>query len=135
MESYEKLEAQKESIEERMDLDAIDRVAARMYQVSADHGFHDGEVKGFQAAIVERIAIFIANLHGECSELWEAARKDALYETCDKGINLTNAEEELADIVIRAMDTAHTLGIKIGDAIAKKTAYNKLRPHKHGKKC
>ena len=122
-------------MEDRMDMDAMNRVASRLYQVSANHGFHDGEVKGFQTATTERVAIFIANLHGECSELWEAARKDALYETCDKGIDLTNAEEEIADIVIRAMDTAHALGIQIGDAVAKKTAYNKLRPHKHGKKC
>jgi NTP pyrophosphatase (non-canonical NTP hydrolase) len=117
------------------DFAAIDRVAKRMYQVAADHGFHDGETIGKGSATVERVAIFIANLHGECSELWEAARDGTLYDKCDKGIALCNAAEELADIVIRAMDTAHGLGIPLGVAIWKKAAYNESRPYRHGKKC
>jgi NTP pyrophosphatase (non-canonical NTP hydrolase) len=135
------LEAPKASIEDGDDMRALSRIAARLYRVSADHGFHEGEVIGPQAATTERIAIFVANLHGECSELWEAYRKGSLFDTCDKNTRalalppLTNAEEELADIIIRALDTAHTLGIDVGRAITIKTAYNEQRPHKHGKKC
>jgi NTP pyrophosphatase (non-canonical NTP hydrolase) len=115
------------------DAEAIDRTAKTMYQIAADHGFHEGETIG--VVPVERLGMFIANLHGECSELWEAARRGKLDESCDKGQDLTNAEEELADIVIRAMDTAHSMGISLGTAIARKSAYNRSRPYKHGKKC
>jgi NTP pyrophosphatase (non-canonical NTP hydrolase) len=131
----------KDRLDAKDDFDAIERVAEQMYQVSADHGFHDGEARGQESATIERLAIFIANLHGECSELWEAARKGQLFQNCDKEFAplalppLNNAEEELADIVIRAMDTAHTLGVRLGRAIAIKTEYNRQRAHKHGKKC
>ena len=111
------------------DLRALDRVAAHMYQVSADHGFHEGEDIGPDSVTTERMGIFCANLHGEVSELWEACRMGILHDDCNKGIHASNAEEELADIVIRAMDTAHTLGISLGDAIAKKTKYNEGRPY------
>jgi NTP pyrophosphatase (non-canonical NTP hydrolase) len=116
-----------------IDLEGIDRVAAKMYEIAAEHGFHENDA--VEAATPERMALFIANLHGECSELWEAVRKGTLFAACDKVSTLTNAEEELADIVIRAMDTAHTIGISLGDAIAKKATYNRDRPYKHGKKC
>lgn len=113
----------------------IDRLAARMYRGAADHGFHEGEAIGPDAITTERMGLFCANLHGEVSELWEACRKGVLHNECDKGISLTNAEEELADIVIRAMDTAHALGISLGGAVAKKSKYNEGRPYKHGKRC
>ena len=139
MEDFDKLKMQKDAIDELNDFAAVQRVARRMWQVAADHGFHDADGVELQSASslsVGRIATFIANLHGECSELWEACRKDAMNSLCDKlGCKLTNAEEELADIIIRAMDTAYSLGIHIGDAIAEKTRYNRNRPHMHGKKC
>ena len=43
-------------------------------------------------------------------------------------------EEELADIVIRAMDTAVVLGIDLGEAIARKSEYNRQRPFRNGEK-
>src|SRR4030042_296412 len=59
-----------------------------------------------------RIDAQINNIHDEVSELHEAWRSDSLYSLCDKsekmvelGLTpLTKAEEELADIVIRALD-------------------------------
>ena len=53
-------------IAEKEDFDAVDRIASKMYEVSVTHGFHEGEVVGPEAGTVERVAIFIANLHGEC---------------------------------------------------------------------
>ena len=105
------------------------------------HGFHEGEVVGPEAGTVERVAIFIANLHGECSELWEATRKGRLFENCDKdfaslGLSvLNNAEEELADIVIRAMDTAHTLGVQLVAPFPSRQLTIVSVRTKHGKKC
>lgn len=85
---------------------------------------------------------FIANLHAETSELWEAYRENKLYQPCDKaktmqeklGESLNCMEEELADIVIRALDTAHTYQIDMDRAIRVKSGYNKTREFRHGNK-
>jgi hypothetical protein len=91
---------------------------------------------------VIRNAVYAANLHGEQSELWEAARKGHLHVPCDKAEKmvekglpaLTCAEEELADIIIRALDNAADLGVDIGKALAVKMAFNSGRPFQHGGK-
>lgn len=91
------------------------------------HGFHDDGVNSEAPS-------WVANLHGEVSELWEAYRRGKLSEQCDKPIALTCAEEELADIIIRALDTAVQLGIDIEHAVEVKHAYNISRPFRHGGK-
>jgi len=48
--------------------------------------------------------------------------------------SLVCVEEELADIIIRALDTAAAMGLRIGDAIKAKHEYNLTRSHKHGGK-
>lgn len=111
----------------------IDRMSWEMHDIAGEHGFHENEVIG--AVSDQRAAIYVANLHGEVSELWEATRKGKLQQPCDKPCGLTCAEEELADIVIRAMDMAYALDISLGKAIEKKAEYNRTRPHKHGKRC
>jgi len=103
---------------------ALQACAREMYEVASAHGFHEGETLG---TIPANFGAWMANLHSEVSELWEAYRKGLLNEGCDKG-GLTCAEEELADIIIRAMDTAVALGVDIGTAIARKAEYNSKRP-------
>jgi NTP pyrophosphatase (non-canonical NTP hydrolase) len=109
---------------------AINAVTDEMYRIAQDHGFH---AKDGYTPTVDRMALFTSNLHGEVSELWEAARHGNLDAPCDKPIPLTFAEEELADMVIRVMDTAMSLHIDLGKAIAVKADYNKSRPFMHGK--
>ena len=111
----------------------LNRVAGEVYRIAREHGFHDGEVAGVVSN--ERMAMFCANLHGEVSELWESCRRDSLHKQCDKDVALSQASEELADIIIRAMDTAVALGVDIGRAIALKSRYNESRAYKHGKTC
>lgn len=41
--------------------------------------------------------------------------------------------EELADAVIRLLDTGYAMGLNIGQAIYDKMQVNAARPHKHGK--
>lgn len=116
----------------------INHFAKVVYQNALDKGFHaddDSSTQNFVPA-------HIANLHGEVSELWEAYRVNSLHHLCDKSAKmskmgmapLTNAEEELADIIIRALDTSATLNIDIGNAILIKHAYNAQREYKHGGK-
>jgi len=101
--------------------------ASEVWKIADDHGFHDENVNTAPP-------MWCANLHGEVSELWEAYRKGNLNEPCDKQIPLTCAEEELADIIIRAMDNAVQLGINIEHAVEVKSAYNKTRAFRHGGK-
>jgi NTP pyrophosphatase (non-canonical NTP hydrolase) len=41
---------------------------------------------------------------------------------------------ELADCIIRCLDTLHSLGVDIDQVVADKMAYNRSRPYKHGRK-
>ena len=97
------------------------------WRSAEEHGFHDEGVN-------DSCPAWVANLHGEVSELWEAYRKGSLNEPCDKPAPLTNAEEELADIVIRVFDTAVQLDIDIENAVEIKYSYNLTRPFRHGGK-
>jgi NTP pyrophosphatase (non-canonical NTP hydrolase) len=106
----------------------LSHIANHLYKTAYDSGFHTNDDSN-----LGRFAEYIANLHGEVSELWEAYRKGKLNEPCDKPIDLTCAAEELADIIIRALDTARGLNIDIGSAIAIKDEYNQSRPYMHNK--
>lgn len=115
---------------------SIDDVATAVHQNAIEHGFHDpAQARG------DFLAHMICNTHAELSELYDAWRAGKLDEPCDKAgkmieLNLpplSCAEEEYADIVIRALDQARRLKIDIARAIAVKHAYNTTRPYKHGK--
>lgn len=101
--------------------------AEKVAEVSRLHGFHDPGVNNTPSS-------WCSNLHGEISEFWEAYRKGMLDSPCDKDIPLTNAEEELADIIIRTLDVAWQMKIDIERAVAIKHAYNETRPYRHGGK-
>jgi hypothetical protein len=74
----------------------------------------------------------IALMHSELSECLEALRKgDHADEHCP---DFTNAEIELADVIIRIMDMAERRGYRIGKAVIAKHKYNRTRPFKHGGK-
>lgn len=117
---------------------ALNELASRAYQNAVNKGFHD---KDETSSVVDSYARWTVNLHGEVSELWEAARKGHLQKPCDKSqfmedqfrASLTCEEEELADIIIRVLDTAGARSIDIGRAVSLKMGYNETRPHMHGK--
>jgi NTP pyrophosphatase (non-canonical NTP hydrolase) len=113
--------------------------------------------KGFRAQMFESLtreqiegpigklvqaSVYVANEHGEVSEFWEAFRKGTLHEPCDKAPKmvalglpaLSCVEEEVADIIIRALDTAQAYGVDVAKALAVKHAYNTTRPTLHGGK-
>ena len=111
---------------------SLNELSKLAYQNAVDKGFHDDD---YDKSTVELYAKWTANIHGEVSELWEAARKGELKKPCDKSAYtpLTCEEEELADIIIRVLDTAGARSIDIGRAVLLKMAYNATRQHMHGK--
>jgi NTP pyrophosphatase (non-canonical NTP hydrolase) len=76
----------------------------------------------------ERLAL----LHSEISEVLEAMRDG--NPSSVKIPAYSSAEEELADLIIRALDYAGGKGWDIGGAILAKMQYNSSRPHLHGRK-
>lgn len=114
------------------DYDALNRIAKRMYSIAASKGFHPEE----KGTVPDNFGSWLANLHSEISELWEAYRSGHLANDCGKECKprLACAEEELADIVIRAMDTAEAIGVDLGRAIEIKARYNESRAYRHGGK-
>lgn len=78
----------------------------------------------------------IALMHSELSELLESLRKlevSADMPADSEGMPLTNEEEEVADLIIRALDYSGHYGLRIGDAVRAKMAKNEGRPYMHGK--
>lgn len=65
----------------------------------------------------------IALVHSELSETLEAHRKDLPSDHIDA----TGVAEELADALIRIFDMAGGFNIDLGDAMAKKLAFNRER--------
>lgn len=117
-------------------MNSLNQLAQIIHQNAKDHGFHPE---------VETIREFMANqcnnIHGEVTELWDAWRAGKEFESCDKAHKmsdlghypLNSTEEELADIIIRALDLSARLGIDIQRAVESKHAFNTSRPYKHGK--
>jgi NTP pyrophosphatase (non-canonical NTP hydrolase) len=112
---------------------SLNKLAEVIWVNAKDKGFKDKKTP---------VSELCSNLHGEVSELWEAYRSKSLNKPCDKaekmaavGLTvLTCAEEELADIIIRALDSSAELKIDIGRAVAVKHAFNRTRPRRHGGK-
>jgi len=74
----------------------------------------------------------LALMHSEISEALEGYRhNDAMS---DKIPEFTAMEEELADAIIRMLDTAGALKLRIGEALVAKLQYNLTRPYRHGGK-
>ncbi len=102
---------------------SLNEMAERFYNIAASKGFHDTP-----GNIGERVAL----IHSEVSELLEAYRNG--NPPCTKCPELSSAQEEVADIIVRTLDLAHEFGIDVDQAVDVKTAYNKTRPRMHGGK-
>lgn len=95
--------------------------------------------KGFHATTdpLDNIWKMLGNLHGEVSEAWEVARMpdfDPKVTWKNENGKLEGFPSELADIVIRALDTAEIFGIDLQAAMWEKHQYNMTRPYRHGNK-
>lgn len=98
-------------------------LAEDIHNNAKDKGWWDTEKK-----VPEELLL----LHAEVSEATEAMRKG---NPPDSHIpEFTGLEAELADVVIRIMDIAEGMNLRVSEAIIAKHEYNKGRSHRHGGK-
>jgi NTP pyrophosphatase (non-canonical NTP hydrolase) len=119
----------------------LNEIAKEIHANNVSKGFYDKPVD---------FGTRIALMHSELSEALEAHREgkvchgdiklinsfviDEMFETDYKiGIKGT-IEEEMADIIIRALDYCAFKGIDIDEHVKAKMRYNSMRPHMHGGK-
>lgn len=120
----------------------VDKSDYLVLTILRDEFMATAKSKGWYSSPEYKIGDDIAAMHAEVSELWEAHRNGALDLPCDKnekmlsslGEGLTCAEEECADLVIKALCIASALKIDISRAVRIKNEFNKTRPFRHGKK-
>lgn len=91
----------------------------------------NNRLKGW-LTVERRDGELIALIHSEVSECLEALRHD--NPVSDHVAEISLAEEELADVIIRVMDLAYCKGWNIPKALFLKMQYNKTRPYRHGNK-
>ena len=120
-----------------MKMETLNEIADAVHELAIKQGWFDDNPN--EDVFIERVC---NNLHDEISELHEAWRNGTLDDLCDKATKMTAAgipvltcvEEELADIVIRALDAARQLKVDIQWAVKVKHEFNATRPRRHGGK-
>ena len=99
------------------------------FYLAKEKGWYEGGSRPFP----EAAALF----HSEISEALEEYRDgrafdDIYYEESGKPCGIA---VELADLIIRVLDTCAFEGIPLADAMAQKMAYTMGRPYRHGGKA
>lgn len=104
----------------------INDLAERVHEMAKSKGFYDHNPKVDDPEwLLARTMLMVTEL----AEGAEAIRNGNLSGDVKSGGYL----EELADCVIRILDTAESLGANFEQIIINKIAYNATREHKHGK--
>ena len=93
-------------------------------------------INGIDDNVTEKsIGEQFANFHGEVSEAWEEHRNGKLMsEVYYKDGKPEGIPIELADLIIRVLDTCSAYNIDIEKAIGIKHEYNETRSFRHGGK-
>lgn len=142
--------------DEKIACTMLQRMGAEVDQINSDNGWHDANprvqhfVEWYEDEyhtemppemidkIIEEFGARtfgddIALLHSEVSEALEAYR-DGNMGSCREDGKPEGVDSELADILVRLLDTASRYKVNIGEAFFNKIAYNRTRGYKHGGK-
>jgi len=101
------------------------------YETAVAKGWHD-EDESPPSPI--RVIAWMGLICSEAAEAIEDARKGRMTTTIREDGKPEGLPSELADVVIRACDTAGALGIDLEAELRAKLAFNRTRGHKHGGK-
>lgn len=114
----------------------IDELAQEISQIAEQKGFWDYNGDIGELGI---LPLKLALIHSEVTEALDVHRKE--YDDTDEDPNsgMTDMQEEdfaeeVADVIIRALDVAGYFGWNIGDVILHKVNVNRSRPHRHSKR-
>lgn len=104
-----------------------------VHDVAVASGWHNRKISWHH-----EIGAQVGLIHSEASEALEEVRvaesiKDLQIRFEENG-KPAGFVVEMADIVIRVMDTCEQLGLDLPDAMEKKNEYNKTRERRHGGK-
>lgn len=105
----------------------IARMQEESWQNSEDHGFHEYPDVGLPT----RLMLIVSELVEALEEHREGVKINQT--TVTEAGKPEGIPSELADVIIRVGDLAGCYGIDLEAAVVQKMAYNKTRPHKHGK--
>lgn len=109
----------------------VSDLQAECYRTSKEKGWHEEDESPLT---VPRMLAWMALLHSEVSEATEDIRKGLFVTTVREDGKPEGLGSELADVIIRAMDTATALGFDMEAELRLKLDFNKTRPHRHGGK-
>jgi NTP pyrophosphatase (non-canonical NTP hydrolase) len=101
------------------------------YRVACEKGWHEEDET---PPTPVRMMTWMALLHSEVSEAVEDIRRNKIQTVCREDGKPEGMASELADVIIRALDTAGAMGFDMATEIRTKVDFNKTRPHKHGGK-
>lgn len=101
------------------------------YRTACDKGWWDSGDRN--------LGELIALMHTELSEAFEEVRhghtpQEIYFRDTDVGSKPEGVPVELADLLIRVFDFCEHYHVPLEEALEKKLAYNRLRPHRHGGK-
>lgn len=131
------LGAEMERYSDLPDLNDIAEWQEAMYLIAKSKGWWTNQETGDPIDPIARLPETIALIHSEASEALEEFRNDKMevwYSDSSIGPKPEGFGIELADVVIRCMDTAQSLGIDLHEMMRLKANYNRKRPYRHGGK-
>ena len=105
----------------------LPRIVKEIYKTACDKGWHETDDN---RSIVECLMLIVTEA-AEATECYRDGEIELTHEDDGKPVGLPS---EMADILIRTLDTCQHFGIDICKALVDKMAYNKTRSHRHGGK-